>query len=478
MGHSAVFAHVTMPDSDSSPSPEWNPGPQPHGPGQGPHPPDDSTACQPEAVAGSPETDPYAVWRSSPFRLYATSWFLLTFGKMAENVAVGVHIYARTRDPLSLGWVGLVQALPVILLAIAGGQIADRFDRRRVMMVMLALGTLTSIGLTLATLRQASVGWLYLLLGATAISQALGSPSRAALLPQLVGPGLFANAVTWNSSVFQIASMTGPAVGGLMVRVGDAPAAFAMVAVCRLLSLAAIAGVRCRAVERVAESISLESVAAGIRFVWKTKLILATITLDLFAVLFGGATYLLPVFAEDILSVGPEGVGFLRSAEAVGAVTMAVLLTHLPPMRRAGRTMLWAVAGFGAATIVFGLSSWFWLSLGMMFFIGALDNISVVVRHTLVQMLTPDAMRGRVSAVNGIFIVASNDLGGLESGFTAWLFGPVISVVGGGIGTILVVLGATRIWPEILSIGSLREIRPAEAAQVRETADEELAARA
>ena len=190
-----------------------------------------------------------------------------------------------------------------------------------------------------------------------------------------------------------------------------------------------------------AESISWQSLAAGVRFVWRTKLILATITLDLFAVLLGGATYLLPVFCEDILGVGARGVGFLRSAEAVGAVAMAILLTHLPPMRRAGRTMLWAVAGFGGATVVFGLSRLFWLSLAMMFLIGALDNVSVVVRHTLVQMLTPDAMRGRVSAVNGVFIVSSNDLGGLESGVTAWLFGPVISVVGGGIGTILVVLG-------------------------------------
>jgi len=207
------------------------------------------------------------------------------------------------------------------------------------------------------------------------------------------------------------------------------------------------------------ESISLQSVVAGVRFVWKTKLILATITLDMFAVLLGGVTYLLPDFAKNILHVGPVGLGFLRAADAVGAVCMAVLLTHLPPMRRAGVTLLWAVGGFGLATIVFGLSEWFWLSLLMMFLIGALDNISVVVRHTLVQMLTPDAMRGRVSAVNNVFIVASNDLGGLESGMTAWLFGPVVSVVGGGIGTILVVLGATYLWPQILAIGSLGSIR-------------------
>jgi MFS family permease len=212
---------------------------------------------------------------------------------------------------------------------------------------------------------------------------------------------------------------------------------------------------------------------AGVRFVWNTKLILATITLDLFAVLLGGATYLLPIYAKDILQVGPSGLGLLRAADAVGAVGMAMAIAHLPPMRRAGITLLWAVAGYGVATIIFGLSQWFWLSMLMMFLIGALDNISVVVRHTLVQMLTPDEMRGRVSAVNNVFIVASNDLGGLESGLTAWLFTPVISVVGGGIGTILVVLGAMRLWPQILGIGSLTAIRQVPIAEVNPAVEQQ-----
>jgi MFS family permease len=195
----------------------------------------------------------------------------------------------------------------------------------------------------------------------------------------------------------------------------------------------------------------------------KTKLILAAISLDLFAVLLGGAVYLVPVFAEDILQVGAPGLGFLRSAEAMGAVVMAVLLAHLPPMKHAGRTLLASVAGFGVATIVFGLSTSFWLSLAMMFLLGAFDNVSVVVRHTLVQMLTPDFMRGRVSAVNSIFIVASNDLGGLESGATAKIFGsPVRAVVFGGVGSLLVVAAAARIWPQLLTIGKLKDVRPAE----------------
>ena len=247
--------------------------------------------------------------------------------------------------------------------------------------------------------------------------------------------------------------------------------------VCRILAVAAIFVLRCQSPIRSRAPVSLATLVAGIRYVWRTKLILATITLDLFAVLLGGATYLLPAIARDILHVGARGLGFLRSAEAIGAVSMAVLLAHLPPMRRAGRTLLWAVGGFGAATIIFGLSQWFWLSLAMMFLIGALDNISVVVRHTLVQMLTPDEMRGRVSAVNSVFIVASNDIGGLESGVTAWMFGLVRSVVVGGVGSILVVLAASRIWPQILSIGSLKEIGAAEMAQAEQDAEEELEAR-
>jgi MFS family permease len=440
--------------------------------------PSDPGHGQPPDSQRAAETGPYGTWRNPSFRLYAASWFLITFGKQIETVAVGVHLYSRTEDPMSLGWLGLVQALPVMLLAIAGGQLADRFDRRRILFCAMLVSSLVSVGLIGVAYWQASLQWIYLLLALGATSQALGSPSRAALLPQIVGPVIFSSAVAWNSTVFQIAVMTGPAIGGLILGAKeDILAAFLAVAACRIGSLVCIAFLRSRPAERSQETVSIESLLAGVRFVWREKLILAPITLDLFAVLFGGLTYLLPVFARDILQVDARGLGLLRSAEAVGAVTMALLIAHLPPMRRAGFTMLWSVAGFGAATVTFGLSTSFWLSLAMMFVIGALDNVSVVVRHTLVQVLTPDKMRGRVSAVNNVFIVASNDLGGLESGLTAWLVGPVISVVGGGIGTILVVLGATRLWPQLLKLGSLRDLRPLEAAQVQEETDEELAAR-
>ena len=336
-------------------------------------------------------------------------------------------------------------------------------------MATCSLNLLASIALVVAAWSQAPVLWVFGLLGLMAVGTALGSPSRTAWLPQLVEPAIFSNAVTWNVTMFYIASVTGPAVGGGIMAISENPApAFAVVVVCRLLAVACLLRTRRRKPAISEEPISWKSVLAGIRFVWSTKLILATITLDLFAVLLGGATYLLPIYAKDILRVGPVGLGLLRSADAVGAISMAVLLTHVRPMRRAGVTLLWAVAGFGLATIVFGLSTWFWLSLLMMFLVGALDNISVVVRHTLVQMLTPDAMRGRVSAVNNVFIVASNDLGGLESGLTAWLFGPVKSVVGGGIGTMLVVCGVAYLWPQVLRIGSLTSIRPASISETEE----------
>jgi MFS family permease len=412
----------------------------------------------------SSKPDPYVAWRNHDFRYYAISWLLVAFSKQVETLAVAVfivNIFSSKDAPLALGVLGAVQALPVMLLAIAGGQIADRFDRRSVWILMCTINLGASFVLIAVAWLEAPIVWIYVLLGLIAVGTAIGSPSRAALLPQLVPQELFPNAVTWNSTVFYLASVTGPAIGGLLMTWWNNPAtAFILVACCRFFAVLSLVAIKHRKTTEAKQDVSWRSVAAGIRFVWNTKLILATITLDLFAVLLGGVTYLLPVYAKSILFVGPIGLGMLRSADAIGAICMAVLQTHLPPMRRAGVTLLWAVGGFGFATIVFGVSQWFWLSLLMMFTIGALDNISVVVRHTLVQMLTPDEMRGRVSAVNNVFIVASNDLGGLESGLTAWLFGPVASVVAGGIGTILVVLTAAHTWPQILGIGSLNSIQP------------------
>jgi len=441
----------------------------------------------------TPRHDPYAAWRHRDYRLFSMSWLALAMAGQIEMIVVGIHIYDRTSDPLSLGWIGLVRALPVMLLAIAGGQLADRFNRRIILVLTLALGAFATAGLTVLAWRDAPIHWFYAFLLLGAVGQALGSPARAALLPQLVPAAIFNTAMVWNSSIFQVSTMVGPAIGGLLLGRHDyTPPVFALVLLLRVAGIAPIVMLRARPPLEKAAAISLRSMLAGIRFVRDSKIILATITLDLAAVLVGGATYLLPLFAADILHVGGRGLGLLRSAEAVGAIAMAMTIAHRPPFRRAGRAMLWAVGGFGVATILFGLSPWFGLSLAAMFLIGACDNISVIVRHTLVQMLTPNHMRGRVSAVNNVFIVASNDLGGFESGVTARLFGDlatgfgwatpglsariagaVSSVVFGGVGAILAVAGTVRVWPQVLALGSLRDIRPAEEAECKkETAEE------
>jgi MFS family permease len=425
----------------------------------------------------SAKPDPYAPWRNPDYRRYAGSWFLIVFSRRVETVALGVFLvktFGAERAAFLLGILGLVQAMPVMLLAIPGGQLGDRFDRLTVMTLSYLLAVAASIGLLAAALLNAPIEWMYVCLGVAAVGWALGNPSRQAMLPALVPTKTFSNAVAWNSTVFYLASVIGPLAGGCVMGafswLGKSPIsglafAFAGVLLCRLVAVAAIGLIRCRSASHAAEAISWKGVVDGIRFVWRSKLILATITLDLFAVLLGGVTYLLPIYAESILHVGAVGLGLLMAADAVGAICMAVLLAHLPPLRRPGLAMLGAVAGFGAATVVFGLSPWFWLSLLMMFLVGALDNISVVVRHTLVQMLTPDEMRGRVSAVNGVFIVASNDLGGSESGFTARLFGPVASAVAGGVGAIAVVLAVAAAWPQLLKIGSLDSIQPVSPAE-------------
>ena len=441
-------------------------------------------ASEPSLTPGSPPSDPYAAWRIANFRLYAVSWFAMTMARQIEFLAVGIYLYGPHKDVLALGWQGLAMALPAMLLAIAGGQLADRFDRRWVLASMLCLTALTAAALGTACYYHLSAPWIYLLLVVNAVGQTLGALSRSALLPWIVPPENFASAVTWNSTVFQISTMVGPAVGGLLLSTSarqGVPVALACVVLFRLLGLVGTLLVRTDPPDRKQSSISLETLVAGIRFVRSHKSILATISLDLFAVLLGGATFVLPAFADQVLHFPDEQigavVGYLRSAEAAGAIFMAVLLAHLPPFRRAGWTMLWAVAGFGAGTICLGLSKYLWVSLAAMFLIGALDNISVVVRHTLIQLLTPDDMRGRVTAVNNVFIVASNELGGMESGLAAGLFGLVPSIVGGGVGAILVVLGCAAIWPQILSIGSLVNLRPADEAQARQESNEEIVTR-
>lgn len=406
--------------------------------------------------------DPYSALRFRDYRLYSVGGLVAIIGNQMQGVAVGWELYERTHDPWSLGLVGLVQALPVILLALPAGQIADRFDRRRIVLAMELLLMLCWLGLAALSYTRGPLLLFYGCLLLDGVAHTFAGPARSALLTQLVPTHVLPNAAIWNSSRWQIGSMIGPALGGGAVALckthapqwGYAPVYGAAV-LCSMVLFAVLLRLRPRPQERETEPASWQTLLAGLRFVRDNKIILATITLDMFAVLLGGATTLLPIFATDILQVGPQGLGWMRAAPAIGALLMALALAMLPPLRRAGQALLWAVAGFGAATIVFGLSQNYWLSLAMLGLSGALDNISVVVRHTLVQVLTPDHMRGRVSAVNSVFIGTSNELGGFESGAAAKLLGPVAAVVLGGVGTVAVVAFVARAWPQIRHLHSL-----------------------
>jgi MFS family permease len=404
--------------------------------------------------------DPFAALRLRDFQLYSAGGLLAIIGQQMQSVAVGWELYERTNSAISLGFVGLLQALPVILLALPAGQLADRFDRRRIVQVAQLFMSLSSIGLAALSYYKGPVSLFYALLLLWAIAKAFSWPARAAMISQLVPVNLLSNATTWNSTVFQVGAVSGPALGGLLIaQYNSALPVYIIDAIFGLGRLISIALIKSKQTVYNKQPMTLGSLIAGFDFVWRTKVILATISLDLFAVLLGGATTLLPIFAKDILQVGPSGLGWLRAAPSIGAVLMAFLLVYLPPMKKAGKALLWSVIIFGLSTIVFGLSHSFLLSFAMLFISGAVDNISVVVRQTLVQVLTPDEMRGRVSAVNSIFITSSNEIGGFESGLVAALFTPLISVVSGGIGTIIVVMATMIIWPEIRKIGSLHELK-------------------
>jgi MFS family permease len=288
------------------------------------------------------------------------------------------------------------------------------------------------------------------------VARAFNDPASSTLLPQTVPPEVFSNAATWSSSSWQLASIIGPALAGLVAAVvGSVGSIYIFDFFAALIFLLFISLIKGRPLALSPKSATLDSLLEGLRFIRDTKVILAAITLDMFAVLLGGAVTLLPVYATKILNVGPQGLGLMRAAPSIGALIMAFVVAHMPPFKSAGKTLLLAVAGFGLATIIFGLSTWFWLSMLMLIVLGGLDNISVVIRSTLLLTRSPDEMRGRISSVNSIFIGASNELGGFESGLTAALFGPVLSVVAGGVGTILVVLGIAWIWPEMRDLKTL-----------------------
>ncbi|QSV53415.1 MAG: MFS transporter [Dolichospermum sp. UKL201] len=402
--------------------------------------------------------DPFAAMRFRDYRLFTIGRVVLFTGGQMQTVALGWELYERTNSAMALGGIGLAQVLPMIALTLITGHVADKNDRKKITLLAMLLLMFCSLTLAAISYYQGAVFLIYACLLLTGVARAFLKPAGDALMWQLIPMSAFTNAATWNSSSFQLASVIGPALGGLSIAVfRSATGVYILSAIAALSCFFLTAAIKPQKTNFKKEPISLKTLAAGAEFVWNNQLILAAITLDLFAVLLGGAVALLPVFAKDILHVGPVELGYLQAAPSIGALIMAALLVYLPPIRKAGPALLWSVVGFGIVTIIFGLSRWTWLSLLMLVLSGALDSISVVIRHTLVQIRTPDHLRGRVAAINSVFISASNELGGFESGLTAALFGPVFSVVGGGIGTILVVVATAAIWPEIRKLGALHE---------------------
>ena len=438
--------------------------------------------------------DPYSALRHDGYRRYLVGNLLANVGRQGLSVAVAWQIYKWTNSATALGLVGLISVLPLIAFVLPAGALADRFDRRKILvrtssasaalsLVLMLLSAYHSALPDAAPLRLANdflrgialhferhvdpallhfdnpaLPLIFLTLFLQAFVRVLGNPARASLVPLLVSPAAVSNAVTWSSSSFELSTVIGPALGGWLVASLGYTSVYALDVVFSLTLAGLLLGVRVH--REPARSGPAPDALAGLRFIWRHQSILAAITLDLFAVLLGGAVALLPIYADQILHIGPAGLGWLRAAPAFGAITMAFFVTHLRPAKHPGLVMLWTVAGFGATMIVFGLSTNIWLSLVALYFSGVCDNFSVVVRHTLVQMKTPDSLRGRVSAVNQLFIGSSNEISEFRAGIAAALFGPVLAATTGGIGTIAVVAIVALALPALRTVPPLHTLEP------------------
>lgn len=385
------------------------------------------------------------------FKAYLAARFLMVIALEMQSVAVAWQVYEITRRPLDLGLIGLAQFLPGFALFLPAGHLVDRLDRRRVLMSCYASSAVCSaLLLAIAIHGASSVYPIYAVVVLVGSIRAFSFPSSRALLPQLVPMEHFPNAVAWQSSIFQAGTILGPSVGGLLYAFfHGAGGVYAIAMVVAFGASVSTQRIKIRERPRPREPVSLTTVLAGFRYIWEHKLILGSISLDLFAVLLGGAVALLPVYARELLHTGPWGLGLLRSAPGIGAAMMAILLAHRPLRGRSGPTMLWCVAGFGVATIIFGLSRNLWVSLISLVLVGATDMVSVIIRAILIQLGTPDEMRGRVNAVDMLFIGASNQLGEFESGVTAHWFGTVPAVILGGVGTLVVVALWAWAFPEL-----------------------------
>jgi MFS family permease len=409
----------------------------------------------------STQRDPFAALRYPNFRRYVFGLLALTISIQVQGTIVGWQIYDLTADPLALGLVGLAEALPFITAALWAGHIADRNDRRRqVLWSMLALVACSAALLALSVAHDTSTGFrvtaIYTVIIVSGVARSFLQPARIALGAELVPREVYPNAITWRASTWQLAAVIGPAVGGLLHAIGGATLAYAADTALMTIGIAWIYTMQHRSPVRAPlVGAMADSLFSGLRFVRSERLLFGALMLDLLAVFFGGATALLPIFAKDVLHVGAVGLGILRAAPAAGAVLVAVALARRPIVHRNGPIMLNAVAVFGLATIAFALSNHFWLSAVMLAITGAADMVSVVIRSTLLQTVTPEPMLGRVSAVNSVFVGSSNEIGAFESGFAAKLIGTIPSVLLGGAGTLAVVLGIAWRFPKLRKLDAM-----------------------
>jgi MFS family permease len=428
-----------------------------------------------DTLPGAAETAPVetkgAAFRSRDFRLYQTARLLVILGAEAQSVAVAWQVYQLTHSALSLGNTGLALFLPGLFFMLPAGHVADRYDKRYVILTCYALQAICTAGLLWISLHAISTIWpIYGVLFLIGMGRCFSGPAASAMLPSLVPRDSFVNAVTWGATIYQVANSTGPMVGGLLFtatlaglgRWRGAPIVyvFTLAMLCGFMLLVGM--IRVRSVVSEKKAFNATTVLAGLKYVAQTRLLLGSISLDLFAVLLGGAVALMPIFAETVLHAGPQGLGLLRAMPSLGALAVSLTLIFKPIKRRAGKTMLVCVGIFGAATVVFGLSRTMWVSMVALLLVGASDMVSVVIRSSVLQLATPPEMRGRVSAVNWLFIGASNEFGEFESGVTAQWWGAVRAVVIGGVASMVVTGAAAVLFPALrradkLTSESLRE---------------------
>ena len=409
--------------------------------------------------------DAFAVLKVKDFRLFISFRFFMTIAIQMQSIIVGWQVYQLTKDPLSLGLIGLAEAIPFIAVALYAGHVADRFNRKRIILWFDLLFLCGTAGLLLFALNSGglikTVGILpiYIVVVISGIARAFIYPSTIALMAQLVPREMYANSSTWNSTIWHIGAITGPAIGGLVYGFFGVKIAYSTVIFFMILSVLLLSNVKKYTVPQVIEEESLyQRLSSGIRFVFKNQILLGSMSLDMFAVLFGGAVAMLPIFAAEILKVGAQGLGFLRSAPMVGAVIMSLFIAYRPPMVNAGKSLMIGVAGFGLSIILFALSRNFYLSFILLMLSGMFDNISVIIRATTMQLITPDEMRGRVASVNSIFIGSSNEIGSFESGVAAKLMGLIPSVIFGGSMTLLIV-GLTAKFAPLLRRLNLKSLK-------------------